>query len=203
MLQGLTSKLLAPEAIASAVAQIQRETAARQNQTLKDRGPMEKELAVIARKLERAQAMCMEGVMEIKELKKLSTPLKSRRDELQDLLAEIGEPSVVSLHPGMAEAYRQMALQLQSALEQDDGNEARDAVRALFEKVVFIPLPGLGQFDLEIQGNLARLLRISTAAESQTHKSPAASSSGAFETCHRSEVLVGAGVGFEPTTFRL
>ena len=60
----------------------------------------------------------------------------------------------------MAEAYRQMAVQLQSALDQDDGFEARDAVRALIEKVLFIPLPGLGKFDLEIQGNLARLLRL-------------------------------------------
>ena len=203
VLEALTTNLLAPEAIASAVAAIQRETAMRQNHTLKARGPMEKELAVIARKLERAQAMCMEGAMEIDELKKLSTPLKSRRDELQDLLAEVGEPSVISLHPGMAEAYRQMALQLQSALEADDGEEARDAVRALIDKVVFIPLPGLGKFDLEIQGNLARLLRISAETRGQTHKSPAASSSGAFESIHRSEVLVGAGVGFEPTTFRL
>jgi hypothetical protein len=73
----------------------------------------------------------------------------------------------------------------------------------LIDQVVFIPVEGLGKFELEIQGKLARLLRISGAAGSQTAKSPAASGDGAFENPHRCEVLVGAGAGFEPATFRL
>jgi hypothetical protein len=54
-------------------------------------------------------------------------------------------------------------------------------VRSLIEKVVFIPLEGLGKFELEIQGNLARLLRTSGAAGGQTTKSPVRRASGALD----------------------
>jgi site-specific DNA recombinase len=202
VLDGIAAKLLAPEAIAAAVSAAQAEASARQHQTLKARAPMEKELAEIARKLERAQTMCMDGAMEIAELKARSAPLKARRAELEALLAEAAEPAVLSLHPGVAEAYRRMAEQLRAAMDEVDGEDARNAVRSLIDQVVFIPVEGLGKFELEIQGNLARLLRISSA-DAQTHKSPAASGSGAFAGSHRCEVLVGAGAGFEPATFRL
>ena len=164
---------------------------------------METELAEIARKLERAQTMCMDGAMEIAELKARSAPLKTRRVELEALLAEVETPTVMSLHPGVAEAYRRMAEHLRQALDNVDGEDARDAVRSLIDQVVFSRVEGLGKFELEIQGNLARLLRISGAAGAQTHKSPAASGSGAFAESHRCEALVGAGAGFEPATFRL
>jgi site-specific DNA recombinase len=202
VLDGIAAKLLAPEAIAAAVGAAQTEATARQHQTLKARAPMEKELAEIARKLERAQTMCMDGAMEIAELKARSAPLKARRAELEGLLAEAAEPAALSLHPGVAEAYRRMAEQLRAAMDEVDGEDARDAVRSLIDQVVFIPVEGLGKFELEIQGNLARLLRISGVGP-QTHKSPAASGSGAFAGSHRCEVLVGAGAGFEPATFRL
>jgi site-specific DNA recombinase len=203
VLDGIAAKLLAPEAIAAAVSTAQLEATERQHQTLRARAPMEKELAEIARKLERAQTMCMDGAIEIEELKARSAPLKVRRAELQALLAEVAEPAVLSLHPGVVEAYRRMAEQLREAMDGADGEPAREAIRSLIEKVVFIPVEGLGKFDLEIQGNLARLLRISGAAGGQTAKSPAARGSGAFEDPHRCEVLVGAGAGFEPATFRL
>ena len=209
VLDGIAAKLLAPEAIAAAIKSAQVETAERQHQTLKARAPMEKELAEIARKLERAQTMCMDGAMEIEELKARSAPLKARRAELQALLAEAEEPSILSLHPGVAEAYRRMAEQLREALDDVDGEEARDVVRQLIERVVFIPVEGLGKFELEIHGNLARLLRIGSGqrAGAQTAQSPEANGDGALGsfglTSGRCEVLLGAGAGFEPATFRL
>ena len=205
VLDGIAAKLLAPEAIAAAVSLAQTEAIQRQHETLRARAPMEKELAEIGRRLDRMQDLCIAEAISIEELKAKSVPLKARRAELQALLAEAAEPQVLSLHPGVAEAYRRMAEQLREALDAEQGEEARDAIRALIDTVVFIPAEGLGKFELEIQGNLARLLRISgsTGAKAQTHKSPEASGDGAYEGSHRCEVLVGAGVGFEPTTFRL
>ena len=116
---------------------------------------------------------------------------------------------MLALHPGVAEAYRRMAEQLRAAMDAVDGEEARSAVRSLIDQVVFIPVEGLGKFDLEIQGNLARLLRISGAglAGGQTAQSPEANGNGALGsnglTSGKCEVTVGAGAGFEPATFRL
>jgi hypothetical protein len=44
----------------------------------------------------------MEGAIEIEDLKTRSVPLKARMGELHALLAEIDEPSVVTLHPSAA-----------------------------------------------------------------------------------------------------
>ena len=98
-----------------------------------------------------------------------------------------------------------MTEQLRAALDEVDREGARDAIRSLIERIVFMPVEGLGSFDLEMQGNLARLLRISGSgvAEAQTHKSPVANGDGAFAVSHRCEVFLGAGAGFEPATFRL
>ncbi|MCV0415880.1 MAG: hypothetical protein K5831_13520 [Brevundimonas sp.] len=103
--------------IAAAVDALRAESEARRRSSLAQRAPMEKELAEIARRLERAQVMCMDGAMEIEELKMRSAPLKARRSELEALLAEVDEPDSVALHPAAAQAYAQLASRLHEALE--------------------------------------------------------------------------------------
>ena len=71
---------------------------------------MGRELAEIARKLERAQTLRIDGAMEIDELKSRSAPLKARPTELQAFLAEVDETKTVALHPAAAQAYPHLAL---------------------------------------------------------------------------------------------
>ena len=200
VLDGIRDKLLSPQAMAAAVDQLREESQSRRRETLAARAPMERELAEIARKLERAQIMCMDGAMEIEDLKTRSAPLKARRTELQALLDEVDEPETVALHPAAAQAYAQLASRLHEALEGDEGEEVRNQLRKLIEGVDLHPLEQKGKFELEVRGTLAALLRVGSA---QTAKSPAASSSGAFGLTSASEVTLGAGAGFEPATFRL
>ena len=63
----------------------------------------------------------------------------------------------------------------------DVAAEARDLVRRLIETVVVTPLPERGKFALTVKGKIAAL--VSQDGDNMT--------------------VVGAGVGFEPTTFRL
>lgn len=117
--------------MAAAVDQLREESQSRRRETLAARAPMERELAEIARKLDRAQTLCIEGAMEIEELKRRSTPLKARRSELQALLAEVDEPETVALHSAAAQAYAQLASRLHEALEGDEGEEVRIQLRTL------------------------------------------------------------------------
>ncbi|WP_407059711.1 recombinase family protein [Brevundimonas bacteroides] len=200
VLDGIRDKLLSPQAMAAAVDQLREESQNRRRETLAARAPMERELAEIARKLERAQTLCIDGAMEIEELKSRSAPLKARRTELHALLAEVDEPETVALHPAAAQAYAQLASRLYEALEGDEGEEVRNELRKLIEGVDLHPLEQKGKFELEVRGTLAALLGVGRA---QTAKSPAAGSSGAFGLTSASEVTLGAGAGFEPATFRL
>ena len=80
------------------------------------------------------------------------------------------------------------------------GEEVRNQLRKLIEGVDLHPLEQKGKFELEVRGTLAALLSVGV---SQTRKSPAGGTSGAFGLTSASEVTLGAGAGFEPATFRL
>jgi hypothetical protein len=73
--------------------------------------------------------MCMEGAMEIEDLKARSLPLKARRSELQGLLAELDVPSVVTLHPSAASADGQRVGRFHEALEDNDDEDIRAEIR--------------------------------------------------------------------------
>jgi hypothetical protein len=95
------------------------------------------------------------------------------------------------LHPNVGDVYRRKVRDLKAALtEADDNNraEAYRAIRELVEKVVNRPSGPYRPVEIEIHGQLATLLR--------------ASNEGTLGERESMGVLV-AGVGFEPTTFRL
>ena len=186
VIEGVRHKLLSPSAIAQAVETQRAATSAQRKQILASRAPIERELAEIARKLARAQDMCLNEVISIGELKGLTEKHGARRAELEDMLALVETPTEVAAHPGAARVYAQLAERLHEALDGEEGEEVRAELRKLIERVDFLPLEGKGRFDLQVHGRLAALLGISERA--------------AKADC---EVTLGAGTGFEPVTFRL
>jgi hypothetical protein len=78
----------------------------------------------------------------------------------QDRLAAEETPSVIQLHPGAAEAYCRLATDLHQAIEGDDGEDVRTELRKLIDLADFIPVDGLGKFQLEVHGSLAALLAL-------------------------------------------
>ena len=157
----------------------------------RERPPMEKELVEIGRRLERAQLMFVEELIDLDTLKARMTPLNARKQELSALLSDVAAPPPVCLPSGIAESYRRLAADLHLAIEGDTGEDVRREIRRLIERVDFIPRDGLGKFDLRVHGDMAVLLRLSRILNAEN---PTVGDCG---------VLVGAGVGFEPTTFRL
>ncbi|WP_430826495.1 recombinase family protein [Brevundimonas diminuta] len=203
VLAGIKIHLLSPEAIAEAVRAFHAAADAERHALQVERAPLERELSEIERKLKRAQTMCLDGAIETEELKTISAPLKVRRSEIQSRLAMDAAPSVIQLHPGAAEVYRRLAENLHAAIEGEDGEEIRTELRKLIDCVDFIPTEGLGKFQLEVHGSLAALLALSQA---QNTKNPTTGSRGVSvdqSLTSGCEVMLGAGAGFEPATFRL
>jgi site-specific DNA recombinase len=78
-------------------------------------------------------------------------------------------------------------------------DEAAEVLRGLIDKVVLTPRAGAAGLDAVLHGDLARILAL--CAEAEGRKSPKRRQpSRGGEGC---VVSVVAGVGFEPTTFRL
>lgn len=92
--------------------------------------------------------MFMEEMISMDDLK-VRTTLTKRRDELQAVIAVPPDPVVVQLHPGAADGYRLLAENLRLAVEGDDGEDLRRELRKLIDHVKFVPLEGLGKFELQ------------------------------------------------------
>src|SRR5262249_5135009 len=95
----------------------------------------------------------------------------------------------VRLHPNLAEIYRRKVENLRGALGREDAREEAVAIlRGLIDQIRLEPVDG--QLGIYLVGNLAAILGLCTK------KHPGSLEAGV-------QVTVVAGVGFEPTTFRL
>jgi site-specific DNA recombinase len=150
--------------------------------------------------------------------------LEARKAELERVLAEAAEPPPL-LHPEMATFYREQVTALHLALGDAEGAdrvEAAERLRSLVSKIVLTPENG--RLVIDVYGDLAGILAIAHG------KAPPARTDGAVSRAlpnagndgqhslpkHKGrpwgaadvaeiaqQIKLVAGVGFEPTTFRL
>ena len=99
----------------------------------------------------------------------------------------------IVLHPNIGELYARKIGDLKSLLQNDTTkHQATEIIRSLIEKIVVSPTDLRGKSDVVLHGALASIL----AYASDTAQSGAVSSGVG-------RVLLVAGAGFEPATFRL
>jgi site-specific DNA recombinase len=116
--------------------------------------------------------------------------LERKRAKIEDELIDV-PPPVIEFHPNLPESYRKKIKDLKALLEsvgEEHRMEAFTAIRELVERIVIRPTGPYKPVDIDVHGRLAALLR---ASEGAAFRSP------------RSVGRLVAGVGFEPTTFRL
>ncbi|WP_423208844.1 recombinase family protein [Paracoccus yeei] len=159
--------------------------------------------------------------------------LDARRKHLERQLAASPAPDPIRIHPGMATTYRARIGQLIAGLSENDRvEEAKEALRALVEKIVLVPVPpeesGSGKSDgkpdlaIHLHGALASLLRLAcglpvhevVGTASQMQKAPRKAGRGGSNSVQSAEadfqsadiaeeLALVAGAGFEPAAFRL
>jgi site-specific DNA recombinase len=184
VLAALRDRLLAPNIVASAMEEARLEIEKRNREVRGRRGKLDADLAEANRRSERLIDQVADGVLSGAAIKEKLAALEVQRATLEADLAAEEAPSPVSLHPGIAEHYRRVVGDLAQALHLSDSEaaaEARDLVRQLIETVVVTPLPERGKYALTVKGQIAALV-------------------GQDGDC---TIVVGAGAGFEPATFRL
>ncbi len=189
-IDGVRDALLAPELIEEAMRAYERELADYRANAVRQRAQLERELADIEGRLDRQLDLYETNVITKEKLIERIDGLETRAAVIKRELAEAEAPTTYTLHPRAVDRYRELVGSLHAALADDDALAAREAFRGLLDRVVFIPMEGKGQFQLELHGRIAALL------EPQKPKTPQTG----LTACG---VMVGAGTGFEPVTFRL
>ena len=96
------------------------------------------------------------------------------------------------LHPNLAALYRRKVADLHRALNAAETRaEAAEALRGLIDEIVLVPEGG--SLQLELRGDLAAILALAMDAQEPPRVGGLLPES----------ITLVAGVGFEPTTFRL
>jgi site-specific DNA recombinase len=114
--------------------------------------------------------------------------LELERNDIERELASLDE-SPIRLHPNAADMYRRKVADLKAALASADAENraaAFQAIRDMVEVVLIHPTAPYRPVEIEIKGRIAALLQ-------RPEEAAYPESKGALV----------AGVGFEPTTFRL
>ncbi|ARU01821.1 recombinase family protein [Yoonia vestfoldensis] len=177
-----------------------------------NRAGIEKELASTKRDHGKLVDAIIAGVP-ADQVKDKMIALDDRRKDLEAKLAVADNPPAqVRLHPKMSQTYRERVAALIRGLAESEGmEEAREALRGLIEKVVLVPREEGSGLTIQLHGALASLLMLATGASThqvarmasgaQNAKSSAVAEFQDYDIIDK--LVLVAGVGFEPTTFRL
>ncbi len=137
------------------------------------------------------------------------TSIHNRREELEVLLSRTEEIPVL-VHPNMADRYHREVTALVRALNEGERRtEAATLLRSLVEKIVLSPGKREKDLTIDLHGDLAGILSVATNKDRALFEGDPFLSKGKMvagvrnHLDHSSQDKLVAGVGFEPTTFRL
>jgi hypothetical protein len=187
VLSGLRDNLLHPDLVREFVAEYQREFNRLRQGEEAAHAAMQRELNKVESEIANIIAAVKAGLF-APSMKDELAALETRK---ATLVAETREQQqeLPRLHPGLADVYHRKVADLTKALNHDElRTEAAEVLRSLIERINLVPQDG--QLVIELVGALAGILALGK------DERPRPFGSGA-------QVTLVAGVGFEPTTFRL
>ena len=186
VLSGLKTHLMHPDLVKEFIAEYHREINRANAEHQAAREGHKDELARVDRQIRAIIEAIKEG-LRTPTMKDELLALESRKAELRSALAEPAAPPI-RLHPNLAEIYRDKVARLHEELNRPElRTEASAVIRSLIDEVRLVPENG--RLEIELRGALAGILAL-------TSNNPRR---GGQEL----QVTLVAGVGFEPTTFRL
>ena len=193
VLAGLKEKLMAPEAAAEAMRAWAEETNRLNRERRASSESDRRELEAVKKKM-----AAMIGVIEdggyVQGMIDRLRELEARQNELETRLSS-APAAVPDVHPNVADIYRRKVERLAVALHNPgERDEAAAAIRGLIERIVLTPSVAWAETDAKLVGDLGTILEWTGAGDRRRH---------AGAQVPKMSVSVVAGVGFEPTTFRL
>ena len=192
VLEALKSRMLTPEWVEEFMDEWRLLTEEENRRRRSARATADSRIAKAQGRIDRLTRAIADGLGEYDEIKTRLTEAYALRAEIEAEMADEAAIELLPMHPAIAHEYRRWVENMQANLASGtyDTEEFRNSLRPHIGKVVMSPGKHRGA-DLELHGVLAAMLN---AIGADPVKGGA--------DCDRTLKLV-AGVGFEPTTFRL
>ena len=192
ILIGLRERLMAPDLFKVFCEEFHREVNRLRSGNNAAQTAKRHELKRVERRIGRIVALITEDDSPVRALRQELVTLETRQLTLQQEIGAATAPAPL-IHPNLAEVYRHRVAKLHEVLEHPTTHaEAFELIRSLIEEIHLIPEEGI--LRIELRGELAGILAL--AADS---KKPGGLSAIGLAA----QIKMVAGVGFEPTTFRL
>ena len=190
-LHAIEHRLAAPDLITEYVREYHRLSRAAAGDKAKARARLERDLVNVKLECNRV----VDAILKEAGTRTLSerlVALEAKRADLEAALEKVAAPPV-EMHPRAGDVYRRQVADLKGLLAakgEDWRERTRTILRGLIEKIVVRPAGPYAPVEFDVYGQLAGLLQLSGEA---LDPAPGV----------ESRVAMVAGVGFEPTTFRL
>ena len=199
LLAGLKDRLMAPEVAAEAMRAYVEETNRLNRERHSVAASDRRELDGIEKKIKEIVTVIEDGGY-TRGLTDRLRELEARQDELTERLS--GTPvNLPDIHPNIAGIYRRKVERLAEALKHpQERDEASAAIRGLIERITLSPGPKRGQIDATLYGDLGTIIQWTGTRDGRGNR---AKRNRTDTPVSGVSVSVVAGVGFEPTTFRL
>ena len=196
VLEGLRHRLMAPDIVAEAVHAYVEETNRLNHQQRAAATADKAELKKVMKAIERLVNMAADGDATRGLVDKLLA-LEAQEDAIRARMSEA--PYIApDIHPNIAKFYRKKVERLAEALHHpSERDEAACAIRGLIERVTLFPGANPGEMTATLHGEFGAIMEWASQHET------AGNNCGSGSVSAPMSVSVVAGVGFEPTTFRL
>ena len=193
VLSGLKQRLLAPDLLAQFAEEYRKAFNDAAAGACQDRQKAEHYLKKVEGRIANILTAIEDG-MYTASMKDKMSELEGEKARLEAVIADNPEPPALRLHPSLSARYRELIEDLAGSLNAPEvRREATASLRALISEVRMVPdADAPGGHQLELVGELAGLMSLGNP---ESKKPPLFARAW-------SETVV-AGVGFEPTTFRL
>ena len=193
VLTGLKDILLGNEDLIEAfVTEFKAEVARLRKQRGTRERQVQKDLNKVSTAIKRCLTFITEGDGDPGLVRDELRDLEVRKRDLERTINAVHEEQSVELHPNMADLYHKKVTELQSLLTDETARpQAMELIRSMIEHIEVHAGKERGKPDVILVGALAQIL-----AFTQQNNTAASNGDGG-------RVLMVAGVGFEPTTFRL
>jgi site-specific DNA recombinase len=193
VLTGLKDILLGNEELIDAfVTEFKAELARLRKQRGANQRQVQKDLNKVNTAIKRCLSFITEGDGDPGLVRGELRTLEARKRDLERTLHAVHDDQTVELHPNIADLYRKKVNELQALLaDETAGPQAMDIIRSIIDHIEVHAGTERGKPDVVLVGALAQIL-----AFAQQNKTAASNGSDG-------RVLMVAGAGFEPATFRL
>lgn len=170
VLAQLKQQLLDPDLLAAYLREYHRQHAIRVAEAGRDRGELERRLAQLNRKIDRMVAAIAEDGS-FAEIRDALSAARRERAQVEDRLSPIAAPQVVTLHPNLADHYRQEIERMEELLA--DPSAQADAVPRLRQLIGRVILsPATRGVQITVEGRIDQLLGLTGAQPATLRKRP-------------------------------